>query len=137
MRPDPAERRTAGSKFVHIISMIDGKSCKALRRHLSTHGLTPEQYRERYNLKADYPMIAENYSIARPEMAHKIGLGQEGRAAKPHRCRAPRRGAHRGALRDQPNAGYSGCAQRMARSGNDWPTSESKVALALCTNRHR
>jgi predicted transcriptional regulator len=66
----------------HIISLIDGKPYKTLRRHLSGHGLTPEQYRERYNLKADYPMVAEAYSEQRRAMAHKIGLGSKGRAAK-------------------------------------------------------
>jgi predicted transcriptional regulator len=65
-----------------IISMIDGKPYKALRRHLTTNGLTPEQYRERYNLKADYPMVAPTYSEARRAMAHKIGLGSKGRQAK-------------------------------------------------------
>lgn len=59
----------------HIISMIDGKPYKTLRRHLSTHGMTPEEYRERYGLKADYPMVAPNYSEQRREMAKKIGLG--------------------------------------------------------------
>src|SRR4051794_27950137 len=66
----------------HIISMIDGKPYKTLRRHLATHGLTPEQYRERYKLKADYPMVAPNYSEHRRAMAHKIGLGSKGRKAK-------------------------------------------------------
>ncbi|MGU3389150.1 MucR family transcriptional regulator [Sphingomonas sp. M1A8_2b] len=61
----------------HIISMIDGKPYKTLRRHLATNGLTPEQYRERYNLKADYPMVAPTYSAARQEMAKKIGLGRK------------------------------------------------------------
>jgi predicted transcriptional regulator len=61
----------------HIISMIDGKPYKTLRRHLSTHGLTPEQYRERYKLKADYPMVAESYSDSRRAMAKKIGLGRK------------------------------------------------------------
>jgi predicted transcriptional regulator len=61
----------------NIISMIDGKPYKTLRRHLSTHGLTPEQYRQRYNLKADYPMVAPNYSASRRGMAHKIGLGRK------------------------------------------------------------
>ena len=79
--PAVTARKSLASKD-HIISMIDGKPYKTLRRHLSGHGLTPEQYRERYNLKADYPMVAENYSAARREMAHKIGLGQKGRAAK-------------------------------------------------------
>jgi predicted transcriptional regulator len=66
----------------HIISMIDGKPYKTLRRHLSTHGMTPEQYRERYNLKPDYPMVAPNYSEHRRAMAHKIGLGARGRKSK-------------------------------------------------------
>ncbi|WP_315761660.1 MucR family transcriptional regulator [Sphingomonas sp. Y38-1Y] len=66
----------------HIISMIDGKPYKTLRRHLSRHGLTPEQYRDRYNLKSDYPMVAQSYSESRRAMAHKIGLGSKGRQAK-------------------------------------------------------
>ena len=61
----------------HIVSMIDGKPYKTLRRHLSTNGLTPEQYRERYNLKADYPMVAATYSEARRAMAKAIGLGRK------------------------------------------------------------
>ncbi len=61
----------------HILSMIDGKPYKTLRRHLATHGLTPESYRERYNLKADYPMVAESYSEARRAMAKSIGLGRK------------------------------------------------------------
>ena len=61
----------------HIISLIDGKPYKTLRRHLSTNGLTPEEYRARYNLKADYPMVAPTYSASRSEMARKIGLGRK------------------------------------------------------------
>ena len=55
--------------------MVDGKSYKTLRRHLSKHGMTPEEYRVRYNLKDDYPMVAPTYSEARRAMAHRIGLG--------------------------------------------------------------
>lgn len=61
----------------HIISMLDGKKYKTLRRHLTTNGLTPEQYRERFNLKPDYPMVAANYSEARRAMAKSIGLGRK------------------------------------------------------------
>jgi predicted transcriptional regulator len=61
----------------HIISMIDGKPYKALRRHLAANGLTPDQYRERYGLKPDYPMTAPSYSEARRSMAKKIGLGRK------------------------------------------------------------
>ncbi|MGW8138482.1 MucR family transcriptional regulator (plasmid) [Sphingomonas zeae] len=64
-----------------IISMIDGKPYKTLRRHLAGHGLTPETYRERYGLKADYPMVAPDYSEARRSMAKKIGLGRKPKSA--------------------------------------------------------
>ena len=65
----------------YIISMIDGKPYKTLRRHLSTNGLTPDEYRQRYGLKADYPMVAATYSESRRAMAHKIGLGRKAGAA--------------------------------------------------------
>jgi predicted transcriptional regulator len=88
-------RKSLASKD-HIISMIDGKPYRALRRHLSAHGMTAEEYRARYNLKPDYPMVAESYSAVRRAMAHKIGLGARGRQAKaattaPALKRAPRR----------------------------------------------
>jgi predicted transcriptional regulator len=79
--PAVSVRKSLASKD-HIISLIDGKPYKTLKRHLSRHGLTPDQYRQRYGLKADYPMVSESYSAARRDMAHKIGLGQKGRAAK-------------------------------------------------------
>ena len=79
--PAVTVRKSLASKD-HIISMIDGKPYKTLKRHLSRHGLTPEQYRQRYNLRPDYPMVSENYSAARRDMAKNIGLGQKGRAAR-------------------------------------------------------
>ncbi|MBI0477161.1 transcriptional regulator [Sphingomonas sp. MA1305] len=74
--PAVSVRKSLASKD-HIISMIDGKAYRTLRRHLSGHGLTPDDYRARYNLKADYPMVAEGYSEARRAMAKKIGLGRK------------------------------------------------------------
>jgi predicted transcriptional regulator len=74
-------RKSLASKD-HIISMIDGKPYRTLKRHLSGHGLTPAEYRARFNLKADYPMVAESYSEARRAMARRIGLGKKGRQAK-------------------------------------------------------
>ena len=74
--PAVTVRRSLSSKD-HIISLIDGKPYKTLRRHLSRNGLTPEQYRERYNLKPDYPIVSENYSQVRRDMAKKIGLGRK------------------------------------------------------------
>ncbi|RYF07234.1 MAG: transcriptional regulator, partial [Oxalobacteraceae bacterium] len=61
----------------HIISLIDGKPYRTLKRHLSTNGLTPAEYRERYGLKADYPMVAPSYAASRSEMAKSIGLGRK------------------------------------------------------------
>ncbi|RDE06145.1 MucR family transcriptional regulator [Sphingomonas aracearum] len=61
----------------HIISMIDGKPYRSLTRHLSANGLTPAEYRQRYGLKADYPMTAPSYSEQRRAMAKKIGLGRK------------------------------------------------------------
>ncbi|WP_066548964.1 MULTISPECIES: MucR family transcriptional regulator [unclassified Sphingomonas] len=87
--PAVSVRKSLASKDV-IISMIDGKPYKTLRRHLSTHGLTPDEYRERYNLRADYPMVAPSYSEQRSAMAKKIGLGARGRKAKvPEAAPAP------------------------------------------------
>jgi len=60
-----------------IISMIDGKPYRSLRRHLSSRGLTPEEYRQRYNLKPSYPMVSEGYSKARSDHAKQRGLGMK------------------------------------------------------------
>ena len=61
----------------HIISLIDGKPYKMLKRHLSTaYGMSPEEYREKWGLPADYPMVAPNYAKQRSSLAKKIGLGK-------------------------------------------------------------
>ena len=59
----------------HILSLIDGKPYRTLKRHLARHGLTPESYRTRYNLPDSYPMVAPAFSAKRREIAQKIGLG--------------------------------------------------------------
>jgi len=60
----------------YLICLEDGKKFKSLRRHLAGHGLTPEQYREKWKLPSDYPMVAPNYAAQRSAMAKQIGLGQ-------------------------------------------------------------
>lgn len=61
-----------------IICLEDGKKLKMLKRHLMTaFGMTPEDYRARWGLKADYPMVAPNYAKKRQELARKIGLGRK------------------------------------------------------------
>jgi len=65
-----------------LISFIDGKPYKTLKRHLTTHGLTVEEYKARFGLPKDYPTTAPAYSEARSAMAKALGLGQGGRKAK-------------------------------------------------------
>jgi predicted transcriptional regulator len=62
----------------HIISLIDGKPYKTLKRHLASHGLTPDEYRARYNLPASYPMVAPAYAEHRRAVAQQFGLGRKG-----------------------------------------------------------
>ncbi|GAB4128610.1 MAG: MucR family transcriptional regulator [Rhodothalassiaceae bacterium] len=83
---DPATSETAREPAVpvrksvtpdHIICLEDGKKLKMLKRYIKTHfDLTPEQYRERWGLAADYPMVAPNYAKQRRDLAKKIGLGK-------------------------------------------------------------
>jgi predicted transcriptional regulator len=61
----------------YIISMIDGKPYRTLKRHLTGHGLTAAEYRARYGLKDDYPVVAPSYSKQRSETAKKMGLGRK------------------------------------------------------------
>ncbi len=76
--PEPAVSIRASVKADHIVCLEDGKKLKMLKRHLMTHyNLTPEQYRARWNLPADYPMVAPNYAEKRRELAKKIGLGRK------------------------------------------------------------
>jgi predicted transcriptional regulator len=64
-----------------LICLDDGKRFKSLRRHLAGLGLTPAQYREKWNLPSDYPMVAPNYAAQRSALAKQIGLGQIPRKA--------------------------------------------------------
>jgi predicted transcriptional regulator len=62
----------------YIICLEDGKKFKSLKRHLRTqYNLTPEQYREKWGLGSDYPMVAPNYAAARSRLAKQMGLGQQ------------------------------------------------------------
>lgn len=64
----------------YIICLEDGKKLKMLKRHLKTaYGITPEEYRERWGLAADYPMVAPNYALQRSRLAKDIGLGTRAR----------------------------------------------------------
>ncbi|AWN43194.1 MucR family transcriptional regulator [Methylobacterium durans] len=65
-----------------LISFIDGKPYKTLKRHLTTQGLDPHTYRQRYGLPNDYPMVAASYAAQRSELAKAIGLGRTGGMAE-------------------------------------------------------
>ncbi|MFN3424258.1 MULTISPECIES: MucR family transcriptional regulator [Novosphingobium] len=85
--PEPAVSIRASVKNDHIVCLEDGKKLKMLKRHLATrYNMTPEQYRARWNLPADYPMVAPAYAEKRRELAKKIGLG---RKPAPKRGRKP------------------------------------------------
>jgi predicted transcriptional regulator len=75
-RPDPAVSVKKSITPEYIVCLEDGKKLKMLKRHLRTaYNLSPEQYRERWNLPADYPMVAPNYAKQRSKLAKAIGLG--------------------------------------------------------------
>ena len=61
----------------YIISLEDGRKFKSMKRHLGLLGMTPDEYRTKWNLPRDYPMVAPNYAAARSELAKKIGLGRK------------------------------------------------------------
>ena len=76
--PEPAVSIRSSIKPDYIVCLEDGKKLKMLKRHLMTHyGMTPDQYRARWSLSSDYPMVAPNYAEKRRELAKKIGLGRK------------------------------------------------------------
>jgi len=86
--PEPAVNPKRSVHADYIVCLEDGKKFKSMKRHLASHGLTPQQYRAKWSLPADYPMTAPNYSAARSAMAKDIGLGQKPVARKPRRKKA-------------------------------------------------
>jgi len=74
-KPTSAKVR-ASIKPDGLVSFIDGKRYAVLKRHLTTHGLTPAEYRERFGLPGDYPMVAPSYAAKRSELAKSMGLGR-------------------------------------------------------------
>ncbi len=80
VKQEPAVSIRASVKPDYIVCLEDGKKLKMLKRHLMTHyQMTPEQYRAKWNLPADYPMVAPNYAEQRRSLAKKIGLGTKRR----------------------------------------------------------
>jgi len=85
-QPEPLKPAIAVKKSItpeYIVCLEDGKKFKSLKRHLRTqYNMTPEQYREKWQLPPDYPMVAPNYAAARSQLAKQMGLGQQRRRRK-------------------------------------------------------
>jgi predicted transcriptional regulator len=83
---EPAKPAVSVKKSVtaeYLVCLEDGKRFKSLKRHLRTqYNMTPEQYRDKWGLAPDYPMVAPNYAVARSQLAKKMGLGQQQRPRK-------------------------------------------------------
>ena len=78
LKPVVSIKRSITPEF--LVCLEDGKQFKSLKRHLRTqYRMTPDQYRAKWNLPADYPMVAPNYAAARSQLAKQMGLGQQGR----------------------------------------------------------
>lgn len=78
-RPVPAVPIKKSVNPDYLISLEDGQRYKSLKRHLNGRGLTPEQYREKWGLSPDYPMVAPNYAKQRSDLAKSMGLGRQRR----------------------------------------------------------
>jgi predicted transcriptional regulator len=78
LKPAVPTKRSITTEY--LVCLEDGKKFKSLKRHLRTqHQMTPDQYRAKWDLPADYPMVAPNYATARSQLAKQMGLGQQGR----------------------------------------------------------
>ena len=76
--PEPAVSVRSSVKKDHLVCLEDGQKLKMLKRHLMTeHGMTPDEYRARWGLSPDYPMVASDYADTRRELALRIGLGRK------------------------------------------------------------
>ena len=83
IRPEPVVPIKKSITPDYLICLEDGKKLKVLKRHLKTaYDMSPEEYRDRWGLAADYPMVAPNYAKQRSELAKSIGLGTQGRARR-------------------------------------------------------
>ncbi|MBB5706388.1 MucR family transcriptional regulator [Sphingopyxis panaciterrulae] len=88
-KPVPAVSIRSSIKPDYIVCLEDGKKLKMLRRHLMTHyGMTPDDYRAKWGLPADYPMVAPEYAEKRRALAKQIGLGTKGRGGGRKRRKA-------------------------------------------------
>lgn len=117
-RPVSIKKSIASPDF--IISMVDGKQYKMLKRHLATNGMTPKEYIERYKLPKDYPMVAPTYAEARRKTAERIGLGRKPKEiaqAAPVATQATKEKAVSGKVPPKPTGKAPGSAKSHPKTG--------------------
>jgi len=115
----------------YLISLEDGKKYKSLKRHLRTkYSMTPDEYRSKWGLPKDYPMVAPNYAKARSEMARSMGLGQGGRGRKPAAASAAPKTAKAAKPAKAPKAPKAPKAAKAAAPGKRGPGRPPKAAKA-------
>ena len=110
--PVPINRTIKGD---HIISLEDGKPYKSLKRHLTGRGLTPAQYRAKWGLRPDYPMVAPEYSKRRSELALSLGLGRKATKEAVEATPEPKARKRKSAPKSAPKAAPKGSVKRSKR----------------------
>jgi predicted transcriptional regulator len=104
-KPQPAVPLKKSVTADFIVCLEDGKKFKSLKRHLRTrYNMTPEEYRQKWGLPADYPMVAPNYAAARSELAKTMGLGQQRRKAPEPAAPEPKATGRRSKAAAEPAA---------------------------------
>jgi predicted transcriptional regulator len=102
-KPVPAVSVRASIKPDYIVCLEDGKKLKLLKKHLARkYDMTPDDYRRRWGLRADYPMVAPNYAQRRSELAKSIGLGRKPEPAPTKKASSRKSGVGRGKARAKP-----------------------------------
>src|ERR1700721_2682092 len=120
----------------YLVCLEDGKRFKSLKRHLrSQYNMTPEQYREKWGLPPDYPMVAPNYAVARSQLAKKMGLGQQRRRRKQVLSYEAAANASRASVRMRSTIErrpFERCGVRCSRNPNSLNMDIASVARICC-----
>src|SRR4029453_4514259 len=137
-RPEPAVSIRSSIKPDYIVCLEDGKKLKMLKRHLMTHyQMTPDEYRQKWGLNADYPMVAPNYAEQRRTLAKKIGLGTKRRRTGRKKARPSGGQTEQGAAPCQRGGVFlGGHALNRGATRLTWPRMTRSIDIeALCAEK--